>query len=167
MAVTVPAWGAQTRQSPQRRSNRSRASSQRDGNRTGRSTGSVAKVGASLPRSSRAARELRMRENVARARVDAVRPRSKARYVLIAAVGFLLAGVVLFLPGLSAQASRGVPESPAQSVVTVRPGDSLWSVAKRTMPEVDTRSAVIELRKANALSGPNLVAGQKLVVPGR
>jgi hypothetical protein len=32
---------------------------------------------------------------------------------------------------------------------------------------MDTRSAVIELRKANSLSGPNLVAGQKLVVPGR
>jgi LysM repeat protein len=35
------------------------------------------------------------------------------------------------------------------------------------MPEMDTRSAVIELRKANALNSPNLVTGQKLVVPGR
>lgn len=95
------------------------------------------------------------------------RPRTRARYVLIATIGFLLAGVVLFLPGMSAEASRGVTESSPQSVVTVRPGDSLWSVAKRTMPEMDTRSAVIELRKANSLSGPNLVAGQKLVVPGR
>ena len=153
MAVTVPAWGAQTRQSPQRRTSRSQVSSRRGGTSTGRST--------------RAAREQRMRENAARARVDAVRPRSKVRYIFIAALGFLLAGVVLFLPGLSAQASRGVPESPAQSVVTVRPGDSLWSVAKRTMPEMDTRSAVIELRKANALNSPNLVTGQKLVVPGR
>ncbi len=167
MAVTVPAWGAQTRQSPQRRTSRSQVSSRRGGTSTGRSTRPAAATDSGLPRSSRAAREQRMRDSAARARVDAVRPRSKVRYIFIAALGFLLAGVVLFLPGLSAQASRGVPESPAQSVVTVRPGDSLWSVAKRTMPEMDTRSAVIELRKANALNSPNLVTGQKLVVPGR
>lgn len=117
--------------------------------------------------SSRAVREQRLRVSSARSGVEVVRSRSKARYVLIATLGFLLAGVVLFLPGMSAEASRGVSESAPQSIVTVHPGDSLWSVAKRSMPETDTRSAVIELRKANSLSGPNLVPGQKLVVPGR
>ena len=167
MATTVPAWAAQTRHPPRRHPVRAADERRNAAVRDPRSTRSPARSADGLPRSSRAAREDRMRQLSARGDVDVVRHRSRARYVLIATVGFLLAGVVLFLPGMSAEASRGVSESSPQSVVTVRPGDSLWSVAKRTMPEMDTRSAVIELRKANSLSGPNLVAGQKLVVPGR
>lgn len=84
---------------------------------------------------------------------------------MIVAVAVLVAMFALIAPGISAQASRTVTESPAQSIVTVAPGDSLWSVATRSMPDTDPRSAVRELRVVNNLKGTALTPGQKLVVP--
>ena len=54
-----------------------------------------------------------------------------------------------------------------EHTVTVRPGDSLWSIATRALPHMDPREAVVALRKANNISGGEIVAGQKLVLPPR
>lgn len=94
-----------------------------------------------------------------------VRGSHHPRYGVIVAVAVLVAMFALIAPGISAEASRTVTESPAQSIVTVAPGDSLWSVATRSMPDTDPRSAVRELRVVNNLKGTALTPGQKLVVP--
>jgi len=73
--------------------------------------------------------------------------------------------LALVAAGVSAQASRAVIEGPAQFVVTVNQGDSLWSVATRSMPDADPRDAVRELRELNGLKGTVLSPGQQLVIP--
>lgn len=155
MAATVPAWG--TQRSSSGRSNR-QVSKQRPRQRAVR----PASGSRELPRSSQAAARERMQ---ARALAAPSRQAPVGKYVAFTLLGALVAALVLLLPGLSAEASRGTSESHATSVVTVNPGDSLWTVAQRSMPDVDTRSAVIELRKANNLVGSELVAGQQLVIP--
>lgn len=191
MAVTVPAWGTAQRSAPtrERRSASSRSTAQRSGaHRSNAQRSNVQRSAAlrstaqrgserrdsfssssrsasavrTLPRSSRAAQQERLR---ARASSAGTRQGGKARYAVFAVLGIVVAALVLLVPGLSAEASHMHSETPATSVVTVNPGDSLWSVASRSMPDVDTRSAVIELRKANNLRGSDLVVGQQLVVP--
>lgn len=174
MAVTVPAWGAQSNRPERRPVRRSVGKSvSQPGARDRRhqrvaSSGPVRVVGgARLPRSSHAARTARLQSRPSQSQSRARRNASHKRNAVIGGLAFLVAALILFLPGLSAEASRGAPESSAQSVVTVRAGDSLWTVAQRSMPDTDTRSAVIELRKANGLRGSDLTVGQQLVVPSR
>lgn len=49
-------------------------------------------------------------------------------------------------------------------VYTVKPGDTLWSIAS-AHASGDPRSEIYALRKRNHLDGGLLVPGQKLVVP--
>lgn len=91
--------------------------------------------------------------------------RNGLRYSTAAAIGFVAAFFVLFLPGMDAQAGKVVSETQVESVVTVQPGDSLWSVASRALPDMDPRSGIDALQEANGLSGTSLVPGQQLVVP--
>ena len=52
----------------------------------------------------------------------------------------------------------------AKQVVTVRPYDTLWSIAQRHYGG-DVRDAVWQIERANHLSGADVRAGQKLVLP--
>jgi nucleoid-associated protein YgaU len=52
----------------------------------------------------------------------------------------------------------------AKQVVTVRPYDTLWSIAQRHYGG-DVREAVWRIERANSLSGADVRAGQKLVLP--
>jgi nucleoid-associated protein YgaU len=79
---------------------------------------------------------------------------------LALAVAALAAGLVLtaWLSAPTASASR-----PAQPVtVTVRDGDTLWSIATRIAPDRDPRAEVADLQRANQLVGVELTAGQVL-----
>ena len=116
-----------------------------------------------LPRSSRA-RQLERRER-ARREVRDKKPSKAARYLVVAAVGFLLGVLALVTFSISAQASKVEVESPAVPMVTVRSGDSLWSIAQRAMPQTDPRDAVNALRQANDIKGSALTPGQVLRVP--
>ena len=50
--------------------------------------------------------------------------------------------------------------------VTVRRGDSLWSIAEQYCPVgEDIRNFIYEIKKENSLSDPNLSVGQKILVP--
>ena len=55
-------------------------------------------------------------------------------------------------------------ESPSVTV-TVAPGDSLWSIAEREMPGVDTREAVDRIEQLNGLSNASVPVGVVLEVP--
>ena len=49
--------------------------------------------------------------------------------------------------------------------VVVKPGDTLWSIASREMPNRDPREAVVALREANGIDGGEIAAGQRLHLP--
>jgi LysM repeat protein len=58
------------------------------------------------------------------------------------------------------------PLSAAGSVYRVRPGDTLWELARRHVgPEGDPRPLIADIRAMNDLSSPTLHPGQVLAVP--
>ena len=63
-------------------------------------------------------------------------------------------------------ASNGVASS-AKSyvVVTVAPGETLWSLASQMADGGDVQSLVADIASANSLNGVDVEAGQKLRVP--
>jgi hypothetical protein len=53
----------------------------------------------------------------------------------------------------------------ATHTVTVRPGETLWQIARRVAPQDDPRDTIHRLRDLNALDATVLQAGQRLIVP--
>ena len=111
------------------------------------------------------------------ARPHAARPQSasaplrltrRGRVVVAVATALLLAVLSLVIAA-SAQAtnhplpSRGVQQALTQ--VTVRPGQSLWSVAENADPGADTRAVIQQIVELNGLTGDVVVTGQRLWVP--
>jgi hypothetical protein len=81
------------------------------------------------------------------------------------AVG-LLGGVMLLVAYLSWPAATvpAVPAAVPNSVVTVQPGDTLWSIAQAVAPNRDPRAVVADLQSRNHLSDVGLSPGQTLKV---
>lgn len=65
-----------------------------------------------------------------------------------------------------AAASGESGESTIGLVVIVKPGQSLWDVAARTMPGDHPWDAIDEIKRRNGLEGNRLSAGQVLEIPG-
>jgi hypothetical protein len=92
----------------------------------------------------------------------------RGRVVVAVAVALLLAALSLVIAA-SAQATNhpvaphGAQQNLAQ--VTVRPGQSLWSVAENADPSADTRAVIQQIVELNALSGDVVFAGERLWVP--
>jgi Tfp pilus assembly protein FimV len=86
------------------------------------------------------------------------------RGVVVLTVAVLALGVALIgLAKLSAPRQAAAPPAPA--VVTVAPGDTLWSIAERVAPNTDPRAEVAALQKRNGLTGVDLVPGEVLRIP--
>ncbi|MGI8667623.1 MAG: LysM peptidoglycan-binding domain-containing protein [Jatrophihabitans sp.] len=88
------------------------------------------------------------------------------RGIAVVVLATLVLGMVLLL---IAHASAGgsaaaTPALPPGTVVTVQPGDTLWSIAQRADPNRDPRRVVDQLRELNHLASPSLTAGQTLKV---
>jgi len=89
--------------------------------------------------------------------------------VVVAVAAVLLLAVLSLVIAASAQAtshpvsSPGTQQSLAQ--VTVRPGQSLWSVAEAADPNADTRVVIQRVVELNGLTGNVVFAGQRLWVP--
>ncbi len=78
--------------------------------------------------------------------------------LVLACVGFVLGGAV-------SRAGDG-PAGPATTQVVVQPGQTLWSIAASTLPDLDTREAVARIADLNGLDAGALVRpGQPLVLP--
>ncbi len=78
----------------------------------------------------------------------------------LAGLTALLTAALLWIAHLSAPAASalgGRPES-----ITVRTGDTLWSIAAAVAPERDPRQVVADLERINQLRSPVLVPGQLL-----
>ena len=87
----------------------------------------------------------------------------RRRLVAIAiALGVLgvLSGPVANAVGVGGAAAA----RPARTYV-IRPGDTLWSIARRSSPSTDPRLVVGAISDANDLDPAALVPGQQLVIP--
>lgn len=51
------------------------------------------------------------------------------------------------------------------AVHVVRPGETLWSIARRVAPEADTRQTVGRIMDLNGMASASVAAGRALVVP--
>lgn len=84
--------------------------------------------------------------------------------VVIGALALAVGGLLVALAsqfGPSA-VGRGAGATPTAATVTVRPGDTLWSIATRIAPNRDPRAEVATLQRLNGIDGADLVAGQLL-----
>ena len=81
----------------------------------------------------------------------------------------LLIGIVasVIVWGLSETASPAQSAEPEQYVVvTVQPGDTLWSIARRVSEgKADLRVLTHRIQKLNSLDSAMLLPGQSLTVP--
>lgn len=71
-----------------------------------------------------------------------------------------LGAVLVWGAAASAPSATSSPAGPA--VVTVQPGDTLWSIAGRAAPDRDPRAEIDHLRTLNHLSGVSLEPGQRI-----
>lgn len=84
--------------------------------------------------------------------------------VLLALVGLLLAAVSLGRSAATQAATSPAPRPvPVQAVI--RPGDTLWDVARRIAPGSDPREVVAQIRRMNDLSGSAVQVGQQILLP--
>ena len=74
---------------------------------------------------------------------------------------FILVGIAVLVWSVAARSSEA---HGARQVVTVRPYDTLWSIAQRRYGG-DVRDAVWRIERANHLSGADIRVGQRLVLP--
>lgn len=89
---------------------------------------------------------------------------------LVAATGVVAAvGIAASLSPDGLWGRSAQPSAPAQAgvqrTVEVQPGDSLWRIAAKELPSVETADAVKAIRALNGPSASHLVPGQKLVLP--
>lgn len=83
----------------------------------------------------------------------------------------VLLGLCLVLAALSvviaAPAIQAADPPGGGPVAVVQPGDTLWAIAERHVPDRDPISAVEEIRRLNGLRGSTIHAGQRLTLPRR
>jgi LysM repeat protein len=91
------------------------------------------------------------------------RTRVRRRRLVALAVAIGIAGV-LSGPVANAVGVGGASEPSARTYV-VRPGDTLWSIARRSSPSVDPRLVVSAIASANQVDPGALIPGQQLTIP--
>jgi LysM repeat protein len=91
----------------------------------------------------------------------------RGRVVVAIAVTLLLAALSLVIAASAQATNHPVPRGAQQGLtqVTVRPGQSLWSVAENADPDADTRVVIQQILELNGLTGNVVFAGQRLWVP--
>jgi LysM domain len=98
--------------------------------------------------------------------VDMSRTHVRRRRMTLTAAATVLLAVLLGPVGHALQAGAAVRGAePVGSTVLVRPGDSLWTIARRVEPGVDPRALVAAISEVNDVAAAGLVPGQRLVVP--
>ncbi|MFM8937978.1 MAG: LysM peptidoglycan-binding domain-containing protein [Actinomycetota bacterium] len=94
------------------------------------------------------------------------RGRAVARLAVVTSLSILLlAGFSLF-SGATAGSADSISTTPYIKI-TVKPGETLWSIASNLSGSGDRRDLVDELIEVNRLKSPEVVAGQKIYIPTR
>ena len=73
----------------------------------------------------------------------------------------MLIGIAVLVWSVAARSSQAHGE---RQVVTVKPYDTLWSIAQHRYAG-DVRAAVWRIEQANHLAGADITVGQRLVLP--
>ena len=94
------------------------------------------------------------------------RGRLLARLAVIASLSILLLSGYAAMTGASAGSTETAIPTPYVKV-SVKPGDTLWSIAESIAPTGDRRSLVADIVEINRLTTPELQAGQKIYIPTR
>ena len=85
--------------------------------------------------------------------------------LLLALVAVLYAAFSVGRAHTQAVTTAGQEQAPAVQQITVEPGESLWSVARRVAPQNDPREVMAQIRRLNDLEGTQLQVGQQLLLP--
>ena len=85
--------------------------------------------------------------------------------VLVAGLLAGMAWLVLLIGGDAGETAAGPAAPAATSVVYVRSGESLSSLAERIAPDLPVDGVIAQVRELNGLESSGLVVGQPLVVP--
>jgi hypothetical protein len=99
------------------------------------------------------------------------RPKTPLRLTRRGRVVVVLALVIvlLVLTAIAVQAPSGAANESAtpatHEVIVVRPGDTLWSIAKDHAPGRDIRAVIHEIEELNGLASGRISAGQRLFLP--
>ena len=95
--------------------------------------------------------------------------RSRSANIRLARFLVVLSLTTVFGAGFAMQAGAGSKDIPTKAnsyvVVTIAPGESIWSVAKTLNGGGDVRALVDQIIKVNGLSSSDLAAGSKIRVP--
>jgi hypothetical protein len=86
-----------------------------------------------------------------------------ARTFVVLSLAVVLASVFGLKAGAGTSQSTGL--STRFIEITVAPGDTVWSLAKRVGGGSDLRTLVDEIASVNSLSGAGVEAGQKIRIP--
>ncbi|MBM3656322.1 MAG: LysM peptidoglycan-binding domain-containing protein [Actinobacteria bacterium] len=92
--------------------------------------------------------------------------RGLTRLAVISSLSILLLSGFAAFDGATAGSKSQSISSPYMKI-SVRPGDTLWSIAEGISPEADRRALVADILEVNDLKSPNLQAGQKIYIPTR
>ncbi|MCU1441506.1 MAG: hypothetical protein JWP85_2503 [Rhodoglobus sp.] len=92
--------------------------------------------------------------------------RGRAVLTVLAATPLVVAALLFALNGGGATASLEGSNVPFQ-YVTVESGQSLWQLAEEIAPRADPRDVIAEFVKLNALTSPDVFAGQELAIPAQ
>jgi LysM repeat protein len=94
------------------------------------------------------------------------RGRFVARLAVITSLYVLLLSGFAAVTGATAGSTDSAIPTPYIKV-SVKPGETLWSIAASIAPEGDRRSLVADIVEVNRLKSPELQAGQKIFIPTR
>lgn len=92
----------------------------------------------------------------------------RGRIVVAVAAALVLAALSLVIASAAQATNHPVsPRAGQQGVaqITVRPGQTLWSVAENADPGADTRVVIQQITELNGLTGSVVYAGERLWVP--
>jgi len=94
------------------------------------------------------------------------RGRGLARLAVISSLSILLLSGYAAFNGATAGSNSESISSPYLKI-SIKPGDTLWSIAEGIAPQADRRALVADIVEVNNLKSPNLQAGQKIYIPTR
>lgn len=94
------------------------------------------------------------------------RGRLVTRLAVITSLSILLLSGFAALTGASAGPSESAVSTPYIKI-SVKPGETLWSIADSINSSGDLRGMVADILEINNLKSPELQAGQKIYIPTR
>jgi hypothetical protein len=90
-----------------------------------------------------------------------VRLTRRGRLVVLVLLLVLVGG----LTALAAAPGEASGRPAARATTVVRPGDTLWSIARRYAPARDTFETIDEIRRLNGITDYTVHPGQQLALP--